>query len=352
MTAEVMKAVLLTGFGGQEALVYREDVPVPVPGVGDVLIQVGACGVNNTDIWTREGAYGLETDPDAVIGWKREPMEFPRIQGADIAGRIVDVGAEVPDPRIGERVIVDHMLYGSEGDGLVDAGYIGSERDGGFAEYVAVPASNAHSVECSLSDAELATFPAAYQTAEHMLNRGRVTSGETVFVTGASGGVGSALVQLAVVRGARVIALVGPGKEVRVREIGAESVVTRDVTDLSATVAEALDGRAVDVVMDVVGGTLFTDMLRILRPMGRYVVAGAIAGPLVQLDLRTVYLKHLEMIGSTQGTREEFATVLGHVLAGRIRPLVALTYPLAEIKRAQDDFKAKTFFGKLVVLPQ
>ena len=153
------------------------------------------------------------------------------------------------------------------------------------------------------------------------------------------------------VRGARVIALVGPGKEARVREIGAESVVTRDVTDLSATVAEALDGRAVDVVMDVVGGTLFTDMLHILRPMGRYVVAGAIAGPLVQLDLRTVYLKHLEMIGSTQGTREEFAKVLGHVIANRIRPLVAQTYRLDEIKEAQEEFKKKHFFGKLVILP-
>ena len=347
-----MRAILLTGHGGPEKLEYREDVPIPEPAEGEVLIEVGAAGVNNTDIWTREGAYGAANDPDAVGGWRRgEPMRFPRIQGADVAGRIVGVGDGVPGSRLGERVLVDPVLYSEEGDGLVGAGLIGSERDGGFAEYVAVPAENAHAVSTALTDEELATFPTAYVTAERMLNRARVAEGETVFVTGASGGVGSALVQLVKIRGARVVALVGPGKEGKARELGADVVVTRGVTNLPGAVSEATDGY-VDVVADVVGGDSFPDLLNVLRPMGRYVVAGAIAGPLVRLDLRTLYLNHLEMIGSTLGTRKEFIDLVSYIEDGRVKPLLAGTYPLADIRRAQEDFKSKTFFGKLVLVPR
>ena len=349
-----MKAVLLTGHGGPEKLEYREDVPIPKPAVGEVLIEVGAAGVNNTDIWTREGAYGTEDDPETTGGWRRgEPMEFPRIQGLDIAGRIVEVGDGVPQSRIGERVLVDFVLHSGEGEnGLADTSLIGSERDGGFAEYVAVPAQNAHVVETSLTDEELATFPTAYLTAEHMLNRARIARGETIFVTGASGGVGSALLQLAHVRGARVIALVGAGKEDKALELAAEEVVTRGVSDLLAAVANATNGRPVDVVADVVGGEIFPDLLQLLRPMGRYVTAGAIAGPLVQLDLRTLYLKHLKLIGSTIGTHEEFADLVGYIEEGTVKPLLAGTYLLSEIRRAQEDFKKKDFFGKLVLLPR
>jgi NADPH:quinone reductase-like Zn-dependent oxidoreductase len=131
-------------------------------------------------------------------------MRFPRIQGADIVGRVVGVGGGVNASRVGERVIVDNALYGGGEEGLLDSGLIGSERDGGFAEYVAVPAENAHAIESDLGDAELATFPTAYVTSLRMLNRARVSAGETVLVTGASGGVGSGLVQLARLRGARV----------------------------------------------------------------------------------------------------------------------------------------------------
>ena len=138
-----MKAVLLTGHGGLEKLEYREDVPTPEPAQGEVLIAVDAAGINNTDIWTREGAYGTEDDPATTSGWRRgNPMRFPRIQGADIVGRIVGVGGSVNASRIGERVIVDNALYSGGEEGLVDSGLIGSERDGGFAEYVAVPAEN------------------------------------------------------------------------------------------------------------------------------------------------------------------------------------------------------------------
>lgn len=346
-----MKAVWLTGHGGPEKLEYREDVPAPEAAEGEVLIEVGAAGVNNTDIWTREGAYGTEDDPESAGGWRRgEKMDFPRIQGLDVAGRVVGVGGGVPESRVGGRVLVDFAIY-SEEEGVAEADIIGSERDGGFAEYVTVPAENAHEIDTTLTDEELATFPTAYLTAEHMLNRARVTEDERVFITGASGGVGSALLQLTGVRGARTVALVGPGKEEMARDLGADAVVTRGTGGLRESALDAAGGRHFDVVADVVGGETFPDMLQILGPLGRYVTAGAIAGPMVGLDLRTLYLKHLELIGSTIGTHEEFSDLVGYIEAGKIKPLLAGVYPLSEIRQAQEDFKKKDFFGKLVLVP-
>jgi len=345
-----MRAVVLVGHGGPEKLEYREDVPDPEPAAGEVVIRVGAAALNNTDIWTREGAYGAQRGQGAPRGWRGEPLVFPRIQGADIAGRIEAVGRDVSPERIGERVLVDNALYTGDGEGLFDGGIIGSERDGGFAELVAVPAENAHRIESELSDAELASFPTAYVTAERMLNRARLAAGETVLVTGASGGVGTGLVQLAKIRGATVIAVVGPGKEDRVSEIGADAVIMRD-EDLAPAVQQALAGAPLDVVADVVGGEQVRALLELLRPGGRYVVAGAIAGPLVTVDLRTIYLKQLDVLGSTMGNRDEFAALVRHIESGRLRPLVWATYALAELTRAQADFASKGFVGKLVVIP-
>ena len=344
-----MKAVLLTGHGGPERLVYREDVADPIAGPGDVLVRVGAAGLNNTDIWTREGAYGTQDDPEGVNGWRREALSFPLIQGADIAGRIVAVGEGVDADRVGKRVLVDNALYTSDG-GLLDAGIIGSERNGGFAELVAVPAANAHAIESPLSDAELASFPTAYVTAERMLRRARVVEGDTVLVTGASGGVGTGLVQLAKLRGAWVMAVVGAGKEALVQAVGADAVIARD-TPLTAAAERELQGRWLDVVADVVGGPSVGELLNLIRPAGRYVVAGAIGGPMVTLDLRTIYLKQLDLLGSTMGDRTDFARLLKAIESGALRPLVSATYPLSELASAQEDFGRKRFVGKLVVIP-
>lgn len=339
---------MLLGHGGPEMLEYREHVPDPVPAAGEVVVRVGAAGLNNTDVWTREGAYGSEDDPSR--SWRREPLSFPLIQGADIAGQIVAVGDGVDRGRVGERVLVDNALYAGDGEGLLDAGIIGSERNGGFAELVAVPAANAHPIDSDLSDAELASFPTAYVTAERMLNRARVAAGEIVLVTGASGGVGTGLVQLARIRGAVVVAVVGEGKEDQVRMLGADAVITRSI-DVSDAVQRALAGRRLDAVADVVGGEQVGALLHLLRPGGRYVVAGAIAGPLVTVDLRTIYLKQLEVIGSTMGNRSEFSALVRHIESGKLRPLVWATYPLAELGRAQAEFGRKDFVGKLVVIP-
>ncbi len=355
MRPTTMQAVQLTGHGGLDRLVIRDDVPVPDPAPGEVLIEVTACGMNNTDVWVREGAYGTETDAASVSTWRRgrSTLTFPRIQGTDTVGMIAAVGDGVSEHRLGERVMVDFSIYNRpEGDEhLADIDYIGHGRDGGYAEYMTVPAENAHTVDTDLDDAQLATFCCAYLTAEHMLDRVRLEAGERVLITGASGGVGSGLIQLVRARGAIPYAVTSAGKQDAILALGAEGVVLRDDGDLVAAVDGMTGGAPIDVVADLVAGPLFNDLLRILRPEGRYTTSGAIAGPVVQLDLRTMYLKHLQLHGSSQGTRTAFRRLVHYIEAGTIRPLLHATYPLSAFHRAQEAFMAKRFIGNLVVVP-
>ncbi|MEP7455411.1 alcohol dehydrogenase family protein [Phyllobacterium sp. SB3] len=350
---QTMAAIQLVGHGGLDKLVYNRKTPVPTPAAGEVLIRITACGMNNTDVWVREGAYGTEEDAGAVSTWRRQDptLSFPRIQGTDIVGAIAAVGEKVDQERIGQRVMVDFSIYNRDDDSLADIDYIGHGRDGGYAEYVTVPAENAHFVDTGLSDIELATFCCAYLTGEQMLERAGLKAGERVLVTGASGGVGSGIVQLARARGAIPYALVGPGKEQALLDIGAEAVITRGTEGLVTAVNEATGGKPIDVVADLVGGSIFNDLLRILRAEGRYTTAGAIAGPVVQLDLRTMYLKQLALHGSSQGTRGDFRRIVRYIEEGKIKPLLGGVYPLSEFHRAQTDFMAKSFVGKLVVVP-
>lgn len=343
---ETMQAALLMGHGGPENLKLTARQPVPQPGSGEVLIRVGAAGMNNTDIWTREGAYAAADQMPS--GWRGAPLQFPRIQGGDVAGRIVEAGQGVSRARVGERVLVNAQLYAKEGDPLMDAGLLGSERDGGFAEYVTVPAENAFRVDCDLTDAELATFPIASLTALHMLNRARVNAEDTVLVTGASGGVGSALVQLAAIRGAKVIAITGQEKKDYVSRLGAACILTRTSTQMET---ELRSLAPVDVVADVVGGPMFPYLIDSLAKGGRYVTAGGIAGPEVKLDLRKVYLCHLELIGSTMGTMDEFAHLVELINAGKLKPQLAGVFPLSNIRKAQGYFDLKKFMGNLVLVP-
>ena len=346
---ETMKAVVLSGHGGMDKLEYR-DYPVPTPAADEVLIEVHACGMNNTDVWVREGAYGTDKDPDAVASWRRgkPTLEFPRIQGTDTVGRIVAVGDDVDQERIDERVMVDFSIYNTDGDSLADIDYIGHGADGGYAEYCKVPADNAHVVRSQLSDAELATFCCAYLTAEHMLDRARVDTGERVLV---SGGVGGALIQLCRARGAIPYAITSSAKVDAVSALGAEGVALRDRGDWVTRIQDMLQAESIDVVADVVAGPLFNDLINLLRPEGRYTTAGAFAGAVVQLDLRTIYLKHLEIHGSSQGTRAAFKRLLQYIESGKISPNLFATYPLSDFKRAQTDFINKNYVGKLVVMP-
>ncbi len=349
---KTMQAVVLTGHGGLDKLEYR-DCPVPEPAADEVLLEVHACGMNNTDVWVRQGAYGTDDDPDAVASWRRgkPTLSFPRIQGADTVGRIVAVGEGVDPARIGERIILDFSIYNTDTDSLADIDYIGHGRDGGYAEYCAVPAANAHRVDSAMSDAELATFCCAYMTGEHMLNRARVEAGERVLISGAAGGVGGGLVQLCRARGAIPYAISSKAKADAVQALGAEGVALRDDGDWVEQVHELLQDQPLDVVADVVAGPLFKPLINLLRPEGRYVTAGAFAGHAVELDLRTVYLKHLEIHGSSQGTRAAFASLLNYIEAGKLAPNLFATYPLSEFHRAQTEFMEKGYVGKLVVMP-
>lgn len=344
-----MKAVLTTGFGGLDKIEYHDHIPIPTPSFQEVLVRVGACGLNNTDIWTREGAYGGSVDENFQSGWRGDQFKFPRIQGADIVGRIAAVGKGVPESRVGERVIVNPTLYrGDSHKSIYHAEFIGSERDGGFAEYVTVPTGNAIAIQSDFSDAELSTFMVSYLTAEHMLNRGGVQRGQTVLVTGASGGVGSALLQLAKRRGAKIIAVVSHGKEAQAQEIGADFIIQR-----GSRIQDGLDRIGephVDVAMDVVGGPQVNELLDVLRPGGKFVIAGAIGGPVTKIDWRMVYLKYIDILGSTLGTMEESTDLVGYIERGEIKPLLYKAYPLQDIVQAQTDFINKKFFGKLVVV--
>jgi len=344
-----MKAMLLTGYGGAEKLVLENNWPIPTVGSDEVLVRVGACGINNTDIWVREGAYGSTDDPNEVTSFSDSPIQFPIIQGADIVGTIVDCGSDISSSRIGERVMVDFGIYAEPGDDVPSHDYIGSGRPGGFAEYVSVPAENADVVETPLSDTELATFCCAYITAEHMLRRAKVSAGEKVLVTGASGGVGSGVIQLCRARGAIPYALVGAGKEEAVRSIGAEETITRGEGNLIDAVLKVTGKTPIDVVIDTVSGAILPDLIEILRPGGRYATCGAMGGPIVEIDMRRIYLKNLELHGATQGTRKDFAAIRNYAIAGKIKPLVAGTFALENLGQAQEEFKKKKFVGKLVI---
>ena len=341
---QTMRAIYLMAHGGPEALVYRNDVPVPAPWRSEVLIKVGAAGVNNTDINTRVGWYSKGDGDAADASWGGQPLSFPRIQGADICGEVVDVGEQADPGLIGKRVLVEPCLREANGEPLVSPWYIGSECDGGFADYVTVAARHAYPIDSSLSDAELATFPCSYATAENMLTRAQVTEGDTLLITGASGGVGSAAIQLAKARGARVIAVAGGKKHQSVLDAGADQALIR-----GSSLEAALGENAVDVVIDLVGGPDWSELLTILRPFGRYAVSGAIAGPIVELDLRTLYLKDQRFLGCTVLDDGVFSRLVHLIEQGEIKPLLAGCFALESLSEAQAFFLEKQFTGKLVI---
>lgn len=357
-----MTGVVLTGHGGLDRLEYRDDLPVPQPGPGEVLIRVAAAGVNNTDINTRIGWYskkvtsgtdsgglgGFQSAQDDDASWSGTAMAFPRIQGADCCGRIVAVGEGVDPGRIGERVLVRNMLRSYVDYRPFQCWTFGSECDGGFAQYAKAPARETYRVDCGWSDVELASMPCAYSTAEGMLHRADVGRGEHVLITGASGGVGSAAIQLAKRRGATVTAVAGRDKAEQLLALGADRVLPR-----GESIVGALGHETADVVLDVAAGPSFGELLDVLRKGGRYAVAGAIAGPIVELDVRTLYLKDLTFFGCTFQDDAVFENLVSYIERGEIRPLVARSYPLKDIAAAQKDFLSKSAIGKLVlVIPE
>ena len=337
---KTMKAAVTAGNGGFEQLQCRV-VKRPQPRAGEVLLKVLAVGMNNTDINTRIGWYS-----DAVSGSTAEAAEagsrslqadggwntatpFPFIQGTDCYGDVVQVGANGNKELLEKRVLVRPCMRPNGFDSMKNI-WMGSDFDGAFAQFVKVPQTEVFSVECEWSAAELATIPCAYGTAENMIQRAGIQDGERVLITGASGGVGSAALQLVKLRGAEVIALVSSTKPDLIEVLGVESV---------------------DVVVDIVAGEAFPSFLKILRRGGRYVSAGAIDGPLVSFDTRTFYLKDLQLIGCTAWDEIVFPNLVSYIENNQIKPLLAKTFPLELITKAQQEFLLKNHVGNFVLIP-
>lgn len=343
-----MSGVLLTGHGGPEVLVWSDTIPLPRPGPGEVLVRVLAAGVNATDINTRTGWYAAAvTGPAGAAigrdgGWSGA-IAFPRIQGGDLCGRIVALGPGVAGLAPGMRVTCPiNQPEPSPGDPRRMVA-LGSDYDGAFAQYACIPARHLRDVtDAPLTDVEIAAMPCAFGTALNLLTRAGVVAGEAVLVTGAAGGVGLAAVAIATLLGARVTGLAGADREGAVRAAGAAEVMARDA---------ALPAGGFDAVIDIVGGPRWGGLIAALRPGGRLAVAGAIAGPMVALDLRTLYLCDITLYGCTRQPAEVFDRLTGWMRAGALRPRIARVYPLAEIARAQADFLAGGAAGKLVLIP-
>ncbi len=333
----MMSGVQLTRQGGPEALVWRDDIPVPRPRPGEVLVRVLAAGVNMTDINTCVGWYG----EGRAAGWSGQ-MGFPRIQGSDLCGRIVALGEGVAGLVPGARVICPTIQPDPSAENPIAFVSIGSEFDGAFAQYCVVKAQHLHDVSASpLSDVEISAMPCAYGTALNLLSRANVAVGERVLVTGASGGVGFAAVQLASLRGAEVTGQCSLSKSAPLKAMNV-AVLSRGTVPRE---------KSFDVIIDVVGGDGWQQRLEALRPGGRYATSGAVAGPMVKGDLRHVYLNDLTIYGATYQPREVFAGLVTIINTARIRPVVSQTYPLRDISRAQADLAAGRYPGKLVLIP-
>ena len=355
-----MSGVRLIRHGGPEALEWATDIPVPRPGPGEALVRVLAAGVNNTDINTRVGWYAKEvtgatadTQDGVEAGGFAGALRFPLIQGGDLCGHVVALGeaalGEGPmgdggdGPTVGARVTC--AINQPEPTATAPVAYrvIGSDYDGAFAQYCCVPVRHLYDVtDAPLSDVEIAAMPCAFGTAEALLERAGVGQDERILIAGASGGVGLAAVQLAALRGAHVTGVSSAAKADAVRAAGAAEVLHRDVPPAPQTYR---------AVIDLVGGPGWGALIDALAPGGRYAVAGAIAGPIVQADLRTIYLNDLSILGSTYQPEPVFRRLVDLMCAGRVRPLISATYPLEQIHRAQSDFEAKRHPGKLVLIP-
>ncbi|KAB7888324.1 MAG: alcohol dehydrogenase [Arcobacter sp.] len=339
-----MNAILMTANGDYDKLKYVSDYNTPIPKENEVLIEVKAAGVNNTDINTRIAWYSKNDNSSDDASWSGNSLEFPRIQGADVCGYIVAVGKNIDEKRIGQRVLIEPSLQKVNGDQLENPWYFGSECDGGFAQYTVVSNEHAHEIQSEYSDTELASFPCSYSTAENLLTRANVNKNDIVLISGASGGVGSAAIQLARARGAKVIAITSASKFETIKALGASTVVSRE-----DNLPDVLGKNSVTVVIDLVAGEKWNEFLEVLKPKGRYAVSGAIGGAIVELDIRTLYLKDLSFFGCTILEDEVFPNLIKRIERKEIKPLLAKIYKLKDIVKAQKEFLTKKHIGKIVL---
>jgi NADPH:quinone reductase-like Zn-dependent oxidoreductase len=363
---KTMSAMLLTGHGGVEKLQYRQDVTTPQPGLGQVLVQVTATAKNNTDRKAREGLYptkGKEEVTSFAMGGS-PTLTFPRIQGADIVGRVVAVGDGVETSRIGERGLLDFNIYADERRDInLTPDYYGHGADGGYADYVVVPADQFHHVpNPELQDAKLAAMGmCSYQTAYHMMTSANVSAGERVLVTGASGGVGTALIQLCRIVGAIPYAVSQLDKADALLTLGAEAVIDRgDLSTFVERVMAETNGKPIDAVMDLVGGQmtdLFIDTM-IVDMQGRssyprLSIAGASGGNLSEMMWTRIYLYQVQIFGVSHGTREEAEQLIEWIRSGALKPVLHAAFKLSDLHNAERYFvnRGSNYLGKIVIVP-
>jgi NADPH:quinone reductase-like Zn-dependent oxidoreductase len=342
-----MRAAVFSEFGGPEVVRIRE-VPVPEPGPGEVLVKVEAASMNHLDLWVRRG-LPIET-----------PM--PHIGGSDIAGTVGVLGPGVTGVPEGVRVVVDPSLDYDWYDGQ-DRGpgfrrrpmrLLGEHTQGGFAEYAVVPAANLLEIPEGFSSEAAAAAGLVSVTAwRGLIHRAGLRAGERVLITGGSGGVGTAAIQIAKMAGARVYVLTSGAKNVeRARELGADVVYDRTrVEDFSREVWNDTHKKGVHVVFDAVGEAVWQQCLKALGVGGRLVTYGATTGARGSTEIRVVFWKQLSILGSTMGTPAEFREVMGLVFARRLRPVIHEVIPLDQAKRAHELLEGGGVFGKLVLVP-
>jgi len=364
MIPNTMKAMVLTGHGDVDKLEYQ-DVSVPAPGPGEVLVQVTATAKNNTDRKAREGLYPTKKGEMTSFQMGGKPtLVFPRIQGADIAGRVVAVGDGVDESRIGERGLLDFNIYANDRRDInLTPDYFGHGADGGYAEYVALPSDQFHHIpNAELADAEVASMGmCSYQTAMHMLTSANISAGERVLVTGASGGVGTALIQLCRIMGAIPYALSKQDKASALLELGAEAVLDRsDMDSFVDRVKAETGGKPIDAVMDLVGGemtdvfidTMIFDMnARSTYP--RLSIAGASGGNISEILWTRIYLYQVQIFGVSHGTREEAEQLMAWIRGGQLKPVLHGAFKLSDLHRAEEYFvnRGSNYLGKIVIVP-
>lgn len=341
-----MKAVQVKGYGdvNQLELVERS---IPDVNPDEVLIQVKACALNNTEIWMREGAYGEGSES----GWKAQGVTFPRIPGSDIAGTVGKVGANVDASMQGMDVVLFPFISsGNQGqeNQVEDVAFLGSEHDGGYAQYVVWPAKLCYKMPLN-NPIQSCVFSVSGLTAWHMCTLSNIQPHDVVMVTGANGGVGVFNVQIAAhVFKAKVIAIVGDLKHAdELKALGASEVFSYRSPNLKQEIQDSVG--SVDIVLDVVGDALFALSLEVLKIGGKLCISGSAGGQKTHLDLRKVYLKHLSILGAVLGTHEEYQDMLKAISEQRILPIIDQTFPLEKAKEAQTYFKQSGKLGKIVL---
>ena len=340
-----MKAAIFNQHGGPEVIEIAE-VPRPAIGEKDVLIAVHSAGLNHLDLWARRGLPGLE-------------LQFPHIGGADVAGTIAELGSDVQELDLGDRVLINPALWcgrcewcrADEESLCASFRVLGEHTDGGFAEYISVPARNVMRIPDELPFEDAAAVPLTFQTAwRGLISRGQLRAGETVLITGASGGVATAAVQIAKYAGARVFAVTsGPEKSRRVEELGADLVIDRLETEFSAETWKATEKRGVDLVFDSVGEAIWSDAMRALAKNGRLVTYGATTGYQGAVDIRRTFWKQLRIIGTTMASASEFQAVISLVFEGKLRPVVDVVWPLDHARQAHERLESGAQFGKIIL---